>query len=109
MTISGQRPGAVFAALGDPTRRQIVDWLAEGGNRTATQFAAELPMSRQAVARHLNELRDAGLVKGTKRGREVQFELVTEPLSDAAAWLTDRAGMWETSLRRLVDHIRESS
>ena len=65
----------MFAALADPTRRQLVDWLAEEGSGTATGFANRLPMTRQAVARHLQELELAEIVASEKSGRETRFTL----------------------------------
>lgn len=105
MTAPQGAPGSVFAALADRTRAQIIDWLDDGGSGTATEFAARLPISRQAVSRHLKELEDAGLIVGTKRGREVHFELQPRSLTEAADWLTERAHRWERSLQRLADHL----
>ncbi len=99
----------MFAALADPTRAQIVEWLDEGGTGTATKFAARLPISRQAVSRHLKELEDAGLIVGTKHGREVRYALQPQLLTETAEWLQERAGRWEQSLQRLADHLAEDA
>ncbi|MEE8406678.1 MAG: metalloregulator ArsR/SmtB family transcription factor [Acidimicrobiia bacterium] len=96
----------VFSALGDPTRRQLVDWLAEEGSGTATRFAERLPISRQAVARHLQELEKAGVVDSTRFGRETRFVLRPEPLTRAAGWLDARAAAWDRTLARLEEHLR---
>jgi DNA-binding transcriptional ArsR family regulator len=93
--------GAVFAALADPTRRHLVAALAERGGATATGLAAELPISRQAVAKHLATLGRAGLVSESRRGREHRFELDPRPLADAAAWLTTVGGEWDARLGEL--------
>jgi DNA-binding transcriptional ArsR family regulator len=93
--------GAVFAALADPTRRHLVEALAAGGGATATGLAAELPISRQAVAKHLAMLGRAGLVSQSKRGRESLFELDPRPLADAATWLTSVGAEWDTRLADL--------
>jgi ArsR family transcriptional regulator, cadmium/lead-responsive transcriptional repressor len=93
--------GAVFAALADPTRRHLVAKLAEQGGATATGLAAELPISRQAVAKHLATLGRAGLVSESHRGREHRFELDPRPLADAAAWLTTVGGEWDARLGEL--------
>ena len=95
----------VFAALSDPTRRRLVDWLAEEGSGTATGFAARLTISRQAVSRHLNELEQAGLVRSERVGRETRYSLEPEPLSEAAGWLIQRSQMWDRTLHRLRDHV----
>ena len=100
-------PG-VFAALADPTRRQLIDWLTTEESGTATGFAERLPMSRQAVARHLRELEDAGIVESTRSGRETRYSLVTAPLDDAATWLAARARTWDRSLGRLREQIEST-
>jgi DNA-binding transcriptional ArsR family regulator len=101
-------PHRAFAALADPTRATIVEWLGEGGSGTATGFAARLPISRQAVTRHLKELEDAGIVVSTKQGREVRYRLEPGRLSEMAGWLEARAARWERTLRRLADHLEGS-
>jgi DNA-binding transcriptional ArsR family regulator len=93
--------GAVFAALADPTRRHLVAALAEHGEATATGLAAELPISRQAVAKHLATLGRAGLVSERRRGREHRFELDPRPLADAAAWLSAVGADWDSRLADL--------
>ena len=107
MTEPSDHPGRVFAALGDPTRAQIIDWLNEGGPGTATEFAARLPISRQAVTRHLKDLESAGLIAGSKRGREVRYELRPQALTLSATWLQQRANRWEQTLQRLANHLAE--
>jgi DNA-binding transcriptional ArsR family regulator len=93
--------GAVFAALADPTRRHLVAVLGAGGSATATGLAAELPISRQAVAKHLATLGRAGLVTQSRRGRESLFQLDPRPLADAATWLTTVGAEWDTRLADL--------
>jgi DNA-binding transcriptional ArsR family regulator len=93
--------GAVFAALADPTRRHLVEALAARGGATATRLAAELPISRQAVAKHLATLGRAGLVSQSRRGRESLFELDPRPLADAASWLNAVGAEWDTRLTDL--------
>jgi DNA-binding transcriptional ArsR family regulator len=98
--------GAVFAALADPTRRHLLATLAAGRGATATGLAAELPISRQAVAKHLATLGRAGLVSQSRRGRESLFELDPRPLADAAAWLTTVGAEWDTRLADLQRLLR---
>ena len=93
--------GAVFFALADPTRRHLVEALAANGGATATGLAAELPISRQAVAKHLATLGRAGLVSQNRRGREALFELDPRPLADAATWLNAVGAEWDTRLADL--------
>jgi DNA-binding transcriptional ArsR family regulator len=90
----------VFDALGDPTRRHIVESLSEG-EATATQLAAELPVTRQAVAKHLTALREAGLVDSRRQGRETLSRVNAAPLDDAAAWIVRVGGEWDARLERL--------
>jgi ArsR family transcriptional regulator, cadmium/lead-responsive transcriptional repressor len=100
--------GAVFEALGDPTRREVMRRLAQGGPASATQLAADLPVSRQAVAKHLAALEDAGLVEGEREGRERRFRLTPAPLSEAAEWMADVGVEWDQRLRRLGRRLGES-
>ena len=81
------RPDEIFTALADGTRREIVDTLAERGASTATQLAADMPITRQAVAKHLTHLHRAELVVPERRGRETRYRLTTDPLSEAIGWL----------------------
>ena len=81
------REQRVFAALADPTRRQIVESLAVTGSTTATELAARLPITRQGVAKHLGILADAGLVEAQRKGRETIYTLVPDPLQDTVAWV----------------------
>ena len=67
--------GRVFDALADPNRRYVLEALAERETATATELAAELPVTRQAVAKHLAALSEAGLVEGRRQGRETLYEL----------------------------------
>ena len=65
----------VFGALADPNRRQVIGYLSEQGTATATELSGELPMTRQAVAKHLATLADAGLVESERQGRETRYRL----------------------------------
>ena len=78
---------AVFAALADPTRRRLLTRLRQGGPRTATDLARDLPMSRQAVVHHLQALDGAGLVDARRAGREVRWSATTVGLAEAKAWM----------------------
>ena len=100
------RVDAVFSALADPTRRHLVEALATHPGATATGLASSLPISRQAVAKHLATLGRAGLVSESRRGREHRFELDPRPLADAAAWLTTVGAEWDTRLADLQKLLR---
>lgn len=83
------RAERVFTALADATRRAIVERLAHHGPRTATQLSAELPITRQAVAKHLAHLHDADLVDCERRGREMRYWLTPGAVQEAIGWLED--------------------
>jgi len=93
--------GPVFAALAHDTRRRVVQTLASGRGATATSLAADLPMTRQAVAKHLAALQRAELVRSARRGRETVYELKPGPLGEAASWLATVGGEWDERLERL--------
>jgi DNA-binding transcriptional ArsR family regulator len=98
-------PAAVFAALGDPTRRQILERLSRDGPMTATQLAPGFPMSRQALVKHLAALAAAGLVDAGRQGREVRYEVVPGHLEVAATWLTDVGRRWDDRIEALAKHL----
>jgi DNA-binding transcriptional ArsR family regulator len=95
------RVGEVLGALADPTRRAIVGRLAAGATPTATELSRELPMTRQAVSKHLQSLQDAELVEMERRGRESRYRLRPEQLRLAGDWIDEVGGTWEQRLDRL--------
>ena len=86
--------GQVFGALADPSRRQVIGYLSERGTATATELTGELPMTRQAVTKHLATLADAGLVESERLGRETRYRL------------TDAGAEWDDRLDALKRHLR---
>ena len=96
---------AVFAALADPTRRTVLDRLAEEGPLNASQLATGFPVSRQAVAKHLAALSDAGLVTCERAGREVRYEVAPGTIDDAVAWLRVVGARWDERLAALRRHL----
>jgi DNA-binding transcriptional ArsR family regulator len=92
---------AVFLALGDPTRRRLLALLGERGEASATDLAGELPVSRQAVQKHLGTLSAAGLVEARKVGREVLFHPTPAPMSEAMAWMAEVGAQWDERLAAL--------
>ncbi|MBI4259644.1 MAG: winged helix-turn-helix transcriptional regulator [Actinobacteria bacterium] len=92
---------AVFSALADPTRRRVLRLLAEEGPDTATGLAAELPVSRQAVSKHLAALAEAGLVEAETAGRERRYRVTPRPLGDAVTWMAGLGSEWDDRLEAL--------
>jgi DNA-binding transcriptional ArsR family regulator len=91
---------AVFAALADPTRRQLIERLTQG-SATITELTAGLPMSRQAVTKHLHLLEEAQLVVVTPSGRERHYTLSLSPLQVATLWIAGVEHQWDERLARL--------
>jgi DNA-binding transcriptional ArsR family regulator len=100
-------PDAVFVALADATRRQVLASLAGTQSATATELAQDLPVSRQAVVKHLGVLAHAGLVEGERTGREVRYHVTPAPLQDAATWMADVGAQWDRRLARLRDRLAD--
>jgi DNA-binding transcriptional ArsR family regulator len=92
----------VFGALADPTRRAVLRSLAEQPGLTASRLAGELPMTRQAVSKHLNALSGAGLVTARREGRETRYTLTPAPLAEAIDWMTAVGAEWDERLQRLA-------
>ena len=91
----------IFAALADPTRRDLLVNLAENSPKTATQLAEEYPITRQGILKHLHILEDAGLVAVHQKGREKRYMLTPEPLDELDRWLKDISAKWDERLLRL--------
>ena len=98
----------VFTALADPSRRRILAALAAGGPATATDLASRLPITRQAIAKHLALLAEAGLV-AAERGerRRVRYRLRSAPMQVAQQFLAALARDWDRQLDALQDHLNE--
>jgi DNA-binding transcriptional ArsR family regulator len=97
----------VFEALADPTRRAVLRDVAERGPVTATELAADLPVTRQAIAKHLAVLREAGLVSPHRAGRETRFSATTSPMAAASRWLDVTGAAWDDRLARLAARLDE--
>jgi DNA-binding transcriptional ArsR family regulator len=99
----------VFAALADPTRRSILAALAARGPATATDLADSLPISRQAIAKHLWLLAEAGLVTSESgERRRVRYRVRSAPMQVAQQFLAVLARDWDRSLDSLADHLDRS-
>ena len=97
----------VFTALADPTRRAILAALAADGPATATDLAARLPITRQAIAKHLALLADAGLVAAEPgERRRVRYRLRSAPMQVAQQFLAALARDWDRQLDALQDHLK---
>ena len=96
----------VFAALSDPTRREVLRSVAAQPDLTASRLATELPITRQAVAKHLAALQKAGLVEPRREGRETKYTLTPAPLMDAMDWMAEVGAEWDTRLARLAERAR---
>jgi DNA-binding transcriptional ArsR family regulator len=92
---------ALVAAVTEPSRRQMLDLLLERGDSTATVLADSLPISRQAVCKHLAVFARVGLVEGEKLGREVRYRLNVEKLDEATRSLGELAAAWDRRLMRI--------
>jgi DNA-binding transcriptional ArsR family regulator len=96
---------AVFSALADPTRREVIRRLSQQASMTATELAEVLPVSRQAIAKHLAELEQAHLVAGERVGRENRFRLTPAPMAEAVSWMASMGAQWDERLSRLGRHL----
>jgi ArsR family transcriptional regulator, cadmium/lead-responsive transcriptional repressor len=98
----------LWAAVADPTRRRLLDALLMSGAASATTLAGALPMTRQAVAKHLAVLDRAGLVEGTRGGREMLYTVRPDRLNDASRAIANIAAGWEDRLAA-IKLLAESS
>jgi DNA-binding transcriptional ArsR family regulator len=100
---------AVFHALADPSRRQVMQFISETGEASATEIAARLPISRQAVGKHLAALSEAGLVASELRGRDRRYRLTPEPMGRALSWMAEVGADWDERLKNLESFLRRNS
>jgi DNA-binding transcriptional ArsR family regulator len=94
-------PQPVLAALADPTRRAVFERLNSKGPASASKLASELPVSRQAIAKHLTLLDSVGLVARAQKGREVVYSASVGPLTEVTVWLEEVGADWDVRLERL--------
>jgi DNA-binding transcriptional ArsR family regulator len=95
----------VFDAVSDPTRRMILECLRSQGPLSVTALSDPLPISRQAVTKHLDVLMEAGLIAIHRRGRERIHRLQADPLRELDDWLAPYAAFWDERLNRLRTHV----
>ena len=96
----------VFRAVADPTRRQLLDRLADGGE-SMMKLAESFEISLPAVSQHLKVLREAGLVEERREGRLRIYTLVPGPLREVSDWIGHYEQFWQTRLRKLGDHLKK--
>src|SRR4051794_14829828 len=97
----------VFRAIADPTRRELLDRLAEG-EQSMMKLAESFEMSLPAVSQHLKVLREAGLVSERREGRMRIYTLAPTPLREIADWVSPYEQFWQTRLRKLGEHLRKN-
>jgi len=100
-------PAPVFAALGDETRLRLVTRLSQGEPLSIARLAADEPLSRQAVSKHLRVLAGAGVVRGRRHGREHRWELQPQPILDARRLLERIATQGDDALARLKSAVEQ--
>jgi DNA-binding transcriptional ArsR family regulator len=108
VTIASKQSNAVFKAIADPTRREILGLLRPGG-RTVGDIASKFRTSRPAISKHLRLLRLAGLVTTRKSGTARVCELNSKPLRAVNAWLRDYEVLWDEKLRKLKNFVEGNS
>ncbi|MFF4808178.1 ArsR/SmtB family transcription factor [Micromonospora chersina] len=91
----------LWSAIGDPTRRRMLDLLLVEGHGTATTLSQQMPVTRQAVAKHLGVLDRAGLVRATPAGREKRYRVDDAQLACAVAQLSSVGAAWDARLQRI--------
>lgn len=91
----------LWSAIGDPTRRRMLDLLLTDGDSTATSLSEHLPVTRQAVSKHLAVLNRAGLVRGTAVGREMRYRIDDAQFARAVSQLASVGTAWDGRLRRI--------
>jgi DNA-binding transcriptional ArsR family regulator len=108
MSAGALEADALWAAVGDPTRRRLLDTLLALGEATATTLAGRLPVTRQAVAKHLAVLGRVGLVDARKEGREVLFAVRPDRLDEAARAMAGAAAAWDQR-RAAIKELAEAA
>ena len=96
-----RRTAPIFAALGDETRLRIVARLSSGGPQSIAHLTKDASVTRQAITKHLHVLKDAGLARSSRLGRESMWELQPEPLDAARRCLDGISAQWDAALDRL--------
>ena len=104
--MTAQADDELWSAIGDPSRRRVLDLLVSNGDLSASWLAGRVPFSRQTVSKHLVVLERAGLVSRRKQGREVLYRVEADRLGQAARAMTDLAAQWDrrlAAIKRLAE------
>jgi len=107
VTVTRKQSAAIFKAIADPTRREILR-LLRGGDSTVGEIAANFRTSRPAISKHLRLLRSAGLVATRKQGTARICQLKARPLKAVNEWLRDYEAFWNENLRNLKQFMEEN-
>lgn len=100
-----EREQKVFFALSDATRRGLIETLSTEGDKTPTELARDLPITRQGISKHLTILAEAGLVSIQKDGREKRYALIPDPLAETVTWVQAVQDAWDNRLTKLREYI----
>jgi DNA-binding transcriptional ArsR family regulator len=98
----------LWEAMADPTRRKLLDLLVARGQATATTLTADMPVSRQAISKHLLLLQRVGLIDSHRQGREVRYEVREQRLAEATGALSEVANRWDHRLRAIKQLAEQS-
>jgi len=99
----------VYDAVADPTRRRLLDLLAQAGELSLHELVDRFPMGRTAVSKHLTILKEAGLVEDRKVGRETRSHLNAAPLREIQGWVSFYEQFWTQRIDRLKDLLKEEN
>jgi len=104
---TSDKPAPIFAALGDPTRLELVARLAHGGPQSITGLTRGSTLTRQAITKHLRVLAEAGLARATRKGRESRWQLELRRLDIALRYLDRVSRRWDAALERLRRYVEK--
>ena len=99
----------VFVALADGRRRELLEMLARDGDKSATELARMVPITRQGVSKHLHILAEANLVRVRQQGRDKRYSITPHSLSEAVSWLEMITAVWDQRLQALYHYLTEES
>ena len=103
--MNDDRVDAVFSALSDPTRRTVMRAISDREEASATELASLIPVSRQAIIKHLTALSEAGLVTSERHGKQRRYRLTPRPLGEAMSWMAEVGAQWDERLESLRSHL----